>query len=109
MTSRRPRRAKTDRIDGEALVRALLAHQRGEPRVCAMVRVPTPAVEGLGILMTPLGVCGRELERGELVRLLPEWDAGTVELNAVYANGRAAKPSARAFVDYPFDHSASRN
>jgi hypothetical protein len=32
--------------------------------------------------------------------LLPEWDAGTVELNAVYANGRAAKPSARAFVDY---------
>jgi hypothetical protein len=31
---------------------------------------------------------------------LPEWDAGTVELNAVYASGRAAKPSARAFVDY---------
>src|SRR4029077_7026711 len=58
------------------------------------------AVEGLGILMTPLGVCRRELERGELVRLLPEWDAGTVELNAVYASGRAAKPSARAFVDY---------
>src|SRR3984885_8479303 len=45
MTSRRPRRAKTDRIDGEALVRALLAHQRGEPRVCAMVRVPTPEEE----------------------------------------------------------------
>ena len=45
MTSRRRRRAKTDRIDGEALVRALLAHQRGEPRVCAMVRVPTPEDE----------------------------------------------------------------
>jgi DNA-binding transcriptional LysR family regulator len=58
------------------------------------------AVEGLGIVMTPLGACRRELERGELVRLLPEWDAGTVELNAVYASGRAAKPSARAFVDY---------
>jgi transposase len=40
-TSRRRRRAKTDRIDGEALVRALLAYKRGEPRVCAMVRVPT--------------------------------------------------------------------
>src|ERR1700722_3168082 len=36
-TSRRRRRAKTDRIDGEALVRALLAYKRGEPRVCAMV------------------------------------------------------------------------
>jgi DNA-binding transcriptional LysR family regulator len=58
------------------------------------------AVEGLGIVMTPLGACRRELERGELVRLLPEWDAGTVELNAVYASGRAAKPSARAFVDF---------
>ena len=33
-TSRRRRRAKTDRIDGEALLRALLAHKRGEPRVC---------------------------------------------------------------------------
>jgi transposase len=41
-TSRRRRRAKTDKIDGEALVRALLAYKRGEPRVCAMVRAPTP-------------------------------------------------------------------
>ena len=32
-TSRRRRRAKTDKIDGEALVRALLAYKRGEPRV----------------------------------------------------------------------------
>ena len=44
-TSRRRRRAKTDKIDGEALVRALLAFKRGEPRVCAMVRPPTPAEE----------------------------------------------------------------
>ncbi|MGH6677411.1 MAG: IS110 family transposase [Bradyrhizobium sp.] len=44
-TSRRHRRAKTDRIDGEALVRALLAYKRGEPRVCAMVRAPTPEEE----------------------------------------------------------------
>ena len=44
-TSRRRRRAKTDRIDGEALVRALLAYKRGEPRVCAIVRAPTPEEE----------------------------------------------------------------
>jgi transposase len=43
--SRRRRRAKTDKIDGEALVRALLAYKRGEPRVCAMVRAPTPHEE----------------------------------------------------------------
>ena len=44
-TSRRRRRPKTDRIDGETLVRALLAYKRGEPRVCAMVRAPTPENE----------------------------------------------------------------
>ena len=44
-TSRRRRRAKTDRIDGEALIRVLLAFKRGEPRVCMMVRAPTPAEE----------------------------------------------------------------
>jgi len=44
-TSRRRRRAKTDKIDGEALVRALLAYKRGEPRVCAMVRAPAPEEE----------------------------------------------------------------
>src|SRR4051794_10540050 len=43
-TSRR-RRAKTDKIDGEAQVRALLAYKRGEPRGCAMVKAPTPQEE----------------------------------------------------------------
>ena len=45
LTSRRRRRAKTDRIDGEALLRTLLAYKRGEPRVCTIVRVPSPEEE----------------------------------------------------------------
>jgi transposase len=44
-TSRRRRRAKTDKIDGEALVRALMVFKRGEPRVCAMVKAPSPEEE----------------------------------------------------------------
>ena len=36
----RGRRAKTDRIDGELLLRTLMAHCRGEPRVVRIVRVP---------------------------------------------------------------------
>lgn len=44
-TSRRRRRAKTDKIDGEALLRALLAFKRGDPRVCAMVVAPSPEDE----------------------------------------------------------------
>jgi transposase len=43
--SRRARRAKTDRIDLALLMRAFLAYLRGEPRVCSMVRVPTPEEE----------------------------------------------------------------
>ncbi|MBV9324676.1 MAG: IS110 family transposase [Chloroflexi bacterium] len=37
----RARRAKTDRIDGELLLRTLMAYLRGEPRVVRLVRVPT--------------------------------------------------------------------
>ncbi len=37
----RSRRAKTDRIDGELLLRTLMAYLRGEPRVVRIVRVPS--------------------------------------------------------------------
>jgi transposase len=39
--SRRARRAKTDRIDLEKLMRTFLAHLRGEPRACSIVHVPS--------------------------------------------------------------------
>ena len=39
--NRRARRAKTDRIDLDKLMRAFLAHLRGEPRVCSVVHVPS--------------------------------------------------------------------
>jgi transposase len=41
----RHRRAKTDRIDGEALLRTLMAYLRGEPRVVRIVHVPTEEQE----------------------------------------------------------------
>jgi transposase len=61
---RRSRRAKTDRIDLDMLLRTLLAWLRGEPRVCAMAQVPSEADEAL---RRP----GRERERlvGERVQL----------------------------------------
>ena len=55
---RRARRAKSDGIDAELLLRSLLAWLRGEPRVCAMVPIPTQADEDARR-------CIRE--RGELV------------------------------------------
>src|ERR1700710_2868758 len=41
----RGRRAKTDRIDGELLLRTLMAHLRGEPRVVRIVKVPSVGQE----------------------------------------------------------------
>ena len=42
---RRHRRAKTDAIDGETLLRTLMAWARGERRGCSMVRAPSPEDE----------------------------------------------------------------
>jgi transposase len=42
---RRARRAKTDMIDAEMMLRTLMAWLRGEPRVCSMVPIPSEADE----------------------------------------------------------------
>jgi transposase len=39
--NRRARRAKTDQIDLDKLMRTFLAYLRGEPRACSVVRVPS--------------------------------------------------------------------
>jgi DNA-binding transcriptional LysR family regulator len=61
------------------------------------------AVAEMGIISMSLAGCAKEIEDGTLVRLLPEWDMGTFDVNAVFAAGRAAKPSARAFADFLID------
>lgn len=42
---RRARRAKTDRLDAQGLLRVLMAYCRGDRQACGMVRVPTPEEE----------------------------------------------------------------
>jgi transposase len=44
---RRSRRAKTDRIDLDMLLRTFLAWLRGEPRVCTMAPIPSEAEEDM--------------------------------------------------------------
>jgi len=41
LVNRKARRAKTDRLDAEKLVRVLMAYWRGEPKVCSIVRPPS--------------------------------------------------------------------
>ena len=45
LVNRRARRAKTDRLDAEGMLRVLAAWLGGDRRVCSMVRVPTPDEE----------------------------------------------------------------
>jgi len=88
--------AWTFRKDGKATfvrARGLLTATVNEVATAA-------AVAGLGLVSMANFGCRRELEEGSLVRVLPDWDMGSVELHAVFPGGRAAKPSARAFVDF---------
>src|SRR5215468_3887825 len=65
---RRRRRAKSDKIDGQTLLRALLAWLRGEPRVCSMVRPPSPQEEDRRRLVRERGVLIKE-RRSEVGRI----------------------------------------
>ena len=45
LVSRRAKRAKTDRLDAEGLLRVLAAYLAGDTQICRMVRVPAPEEE----------------------------------------------------------------
>lgn len=58
------------------------------------------AVAGLGIAASSESSVRKEVDAGVLIRLLPDWDFGSMEINAVFVSGKAAKPAARAFADF---------
>lgn len=45
LVNRRAKRAKTDRLDAEGLLRVLAAYLAGDSQICSMVLVPTPDEE----------------------------------------------------------------
>jgi DNA-binding transcriptional LysR family regulator len=49
------------------------------------------AVAEMGIVMTSNGSCRREMDNAGLVRVLEDWDFGSMELSAVFASGRTSK------------------
>ncbi len=58
------------------------------------------AVAGLGIVATGMIEPFPEIERGALTRVLSDWEMEPIEVHAVYAAGRAAKPAARVFTEF---------
>jgi len=58
------------------------------------------AVAGLGIAASSENSARAEFEAGKLVRVLPDWDFGSMEVNALFVSGKTIKPAARAFADF---------
>jgi len=80
--------------------KAVSVRVEGQLTVTVNEAATAAALAGLGIISTGSWGIRAEIESGALIRLLPEWELGSVEVNAVLSGGRNAKPSARAFADY---------
>ncbi|MGB7036294.1 MAG: LysR substrate-binding domain-containing protein [Xanthobacteraceae bacterium] len=72
----------------------------GRVRIAGNEGAIAAAVAGIGIVMTSSGSLRREFGEGSLVRVLEDWDLGTMELSAVFAGGRTTKRAARVFADF---------
>jgi DNA-binding transcriptional LysR family regulator len=61
------------------------------------------ACAGVGIALLPEPNCGKELEAGSLVRVLPGWDVAGGILHLVFPSRRGMLPSVRAVIDFLAD------
>jgi len=82
--------------------------QSGETSIKLNARIVATSIEGvlaalsagLGIAVASAFACRLELERGDLVRLLPDYSLPTIDVHAVMPAGRRSPAKARAFIDY---------
>jgi DNA-binding transcriptional LysR family regulator len=58
------------------------------------------AAAGLGVTSTTLLSCRLEIERGALVRLLPDWTMAEIPVSAYFPMGRDTRAAARAVIDH---------
>ena len=72
----------------------------GPIKVASADGVVACAKAGLGIALASRWMCRAELEAGELVAILSNYQLDWVELHAVYPGGRRPSLKVRAFSDY---------
>jgi DNA-binding transcriptional LysR family regulator len=80
--------------------RAASVTVRGPDKVASADGVVACAKAGLGRALASRWMCRAELEAGELVAILTEYQLDCVELHAVYPGGRRPSLKVRAFSDY---------
>lgn len=69
-----------------------------------MVTLKSNARAGLGIVALPGYVCRDEVERGDLIRVLPDWVAEESTISALVPSRRGMSAAVRAFLDYLAEH-----
>jgi DNA-binding transcriptional LysR family regulator len=73
---------------------------KGPIKVASADGVVACAKAGLGIALASRWMCRAELEAGELVAILSDYELDRVELHAVYPSGRRPSLKVRVFSDY---------
>jgi DNA-binding transcriptional LysR family regulator len=75
---------------------------RFKPRVCSddMITLKKAAQSGLGIVALPIYLCRADVRDRKLVRILPEWTAGSATTTLLAPSRRGLLPSVRAFSDF---------
>ncbi|CDZ43984.1 LysR substrate-binding domain-containing protein [Neorhizobium galegae] len=82
--------------DGEAVVvtpRSVLSAD--EPLV-----IMKATIAGLGLTCLPTSVCRGAIAEGRLIRLLPDWTAGSITTTILMPHRRGQLPAVRAVVDF---------
>ncbi|MDB5764620.1 MAG: transcriptional regulator, LysR family [Herminiimonas sp.] len=73
---------------------------RGTFKANTGIALRTAALAGVGIAATASFIVHDDIERGELLRVLPDHVIGVRELFAVYPHNRHLSPKVRAFIDF---------
>ena len=77
-----------------------------EARVTSRISAPDPAItlqlalSGAGVAQLAQAVATPYVERGELIRVLPEWEPEAVALYALYSARLSSSPKVRAFLQF---------
>lgn len=61
-------------------------------------------LESLGIGLMPNFICEKEENAGDLIRLLPDWTWGKINLSFVYPEQKFESPNVKAFIDLALQH-----
>ena len=95
----RPQNAHAWALIGPDGAQASIRHQ---PRLVTqgMFALRTAAVAGVGIVQLPRMMVEAQLQRGELVRVLPDWAPRGEIIHAVFASRRGLLPSVRTLLDF---------